>query len=158
MNVMQLMVRNVKSCKPADLLSCAAQLMWESDCGSVPVVDDDGRVVGFLTDRDICMAAYTKGKPLSDITVESAMAREPVTCRPQDNLSTAEKLMQDNQIRRLPVVDTFGKLVGLISLNDIAVEAKREAEAGRTPEITEEEIGTMLSAICQHRGGVSVAA
>lgn len=158
MKVMQLMARNVRSCKPTDSLHRAAQLMWESDCGSTPIVNDEGEVIGFLTDRDICMAAYTQSKPLADIAVSSAMSREVFSCRPEDNLSAAEKLMEEKQIRRLPVIDTFGKLVGIISLNDIALEAKREQEAGRPSEITESEIGEVLGAICQHRHEVQLGA
>jgi CBS domain-containing protein len=63
MNVEQVMNRSVKSCRPGDSLNQAAQLMWENRCGAVPVVDAEFKPVGFLTDRDICMAAYTRGKP-----------------------------------------------------------------------------------------------
>jgi Mg/Co/Ni transporter MgtE len=68
-NVRDLMTTAVRSCTTGDNLQRAAQIMWESDCGVVPVVDRDGRLVGMITDRDICMAAYTQGKPLSHIGV-----------------------------------------------------------------------------------------
>jgi len=64
MNASDVMTKTVRSCSAGDSLQRAAQLMWEGDCGSVPVVDSDNRVVGILTDRDIAMAAYTQGRPL----------------------------------------------------------------------------------------------
>ena len=88
MNVGQLMTRTVHACNPDDPLHVAAQIMWEQDCGCVPVVvDEEGgsRVVGMLTDRDVCMAAYTQGKALAVIKVSSAMSREVCSCRPTDS-------------------------------------------------------------------------
>jgi len=152
MKIAQVMTRSVKTCRPSDSLNTAAQLMWEADCGSVPVVNDEGVVVGFLTDRDICMAAYTQGGALHALRVESAMARKVISCRPEDPVSAVETLMRENQVRRLSVVDAYGKLVGIISLNDIAVEAERERSGGGKAEISDDEIGQTLGMICQHRG------
>jgi CBS domain-containing protein len=150
MRVAQIMEGAVKTCRQSDSLNTAAQTMWDYDCGSVPVVNEQGEVVGFITDRDICMAAYTQGRSLHELPVERTMAHKVISCRPEDSISTAEKLMKENQIRRLPVVDTFGKLVGIISLNDIAREAAREHRRGEA-EIAESEVGETLGAICQHR-------
>ena len=94
--------------------------MWEKDCGCLPVVDVAGRVVGMITDRDICMAAYTRGTPLGGETVESAMTRGVVTCGPEDTLGEVERLMKTAQVRRIPVVDDNAKLIGIISLSDMA--------------------------------------
>jgi CBS domain-containing protein len=124
--------------------------MWEGDCGCVPVVDQDGRVVGMLTDRDVCMAAYTQGKPLTDVRVESAMAKQVHSCRPDDAVATAERTMRERQVRRLPVIDAKGRLVGLLSLNDIAIEAVREREL-RQREVSAAEVGLTLAALCAHR-------
>ena len=77
MKVEQIMNREVKTCGPHDSLNKAAQIMWDTPCGAVPVVDEQGRPVGFLTDRDVCMAAYTQNKPLTELPVERAMARTP---------------------------------------------------------------------------------
>ena len=73
MKVEQLMSRDVKTCQATEMLNRAAQLMWENDCGCVPVVDEDGRAVGMITDRDVCMAAYTQGRLLDALPVASAM-------------------------------------------------------------------------------------
>jgi CBS domain-containing protein len=126
MKVEQLMTKEVRACSPSHPLNCAAQILWESDCGIVPVVseDDHGRVVGTLTDRDICMAAYTQGKPLYEISVGSAMAQKVYSCTPATTLDEVMGTMQAAQVRRLPVVDEAGQLLGMVSLADLAREAK----------------------------------
>ena len=135
MKVGQIMNRDVKTCRPQDSLNKAAQIMWEEPCGAVPVVDDQGIPVGFLTDRDICMAAYTQGKPLEKLRVEAAMARKVVSCKAQDDLNSAAQQMQKYRTRRLPVVDRNGTLVGLLSLDDLAFEAARPLRGGVNTEL-----------------------
>ncbi len=130
MKVGQIMNRDVKTCRPQDSLNKAAQIMWEEPCGAVPVLDDQRRPVGFLTDRDICMAAYTQGKPLEELRVEVAMARKVVSCTAEDDLDSAAQLMQQNRTRRLPVIGSGGTLVGLLSLDDLACEAVRTLRGG----------------------------
>ena len=110
----------VHTCYPGDSLHHAAQIMWEKDCGCLVVVDDARVVVAMITDRDICMAALTQGVPLGESSVSSAMSRKLSVCSPDDPLSAVEALMREAQIRRVPVADANGVLVGLISLADIA--------------------------------------
>ena len=105
MKVSDLMTKEVKACHPHDSLNRAAQLMWENDCGAIPVIDSDAKVIGMLTDRDICMAAYTKGIALVEASAASVMSRNVSVCNPGDNISTATERMREHQIRRLPVVD-----------------------------------------------------
>ncbi len=157
MNVGQLMTQDVRACRPEDTLDTAAQIMWDNDCGCVPVVDANRRVVGMLTDRDICMAAYTQGGPLRALLASSAMAKKVFSCKPEDTLEAAEEIMRANQIRRLPVVDAEGRLLGIISLNDIAREAERE-RTRRRKEVTTDEIGLTLAAICKPHSERAVAA
>ncbi len=114
------MTRDVWTCAAHDTLDHAARLMWERDCGALPVVDRDHRVVGMITDRDVCMAAYTKGKVLSHVHVSDAMARYVHTVRISDDVLHAEHAMSEFQVRRLPVIDGTGRLVGLVSLVDLA--------------------------------------
>ena len=125
MDVKRLMKHEVRTCHPYNSLNDAAQIMWEEACGSVPVVSEDFRPVGFLTDRDISMAAYTQGRPLGELKVETAMARSVVSCGSEDDLTHAAQVMRDNCVRRLPVIDSRGVLVGLLSLDDIACESQR---------------------------------
>jgi CBS domain-containing protein len=85
-----------------------ARLMWEFDCGIVPIIGDDGRLAGVITDRDICMAAYTQGRPLTAISVTSAMAKDVAACHTGDAIESAERLMREHQIHRVPVLDRLG--------------------------------------------------
>jgi CBS domain-containing protein len=149
----QLMTREVKVCTEADMLNRVAYLMWEFDCGCIPVIraNGDGRLVGIVTDRDIAMAAYTQGKHLWAIPVGTAMSHKVIACRANDGVSQAEAAMRDNRVRRLPVVDQNERLVGLLSLNDLAREAQREAAAGRRAEVSEEGVSKTLASVCQPR-------
>ena len=150
MKVEQVMKHDVKACRPHDFLNKAAQLMWENACGCVPVVDEHNKPLGILTDRDICMAAYTQGKSLADMRADSAMARKPVCCRSEDEISAAMNLMREKGTRRLPVVDARGGLVGILSLDDLACESRRVMR-GAVYEELGRLVGDVFSSICVNR-------
>jgi CBS domain-containing protein len=151
-NVQDVMTRSVQCCSPGDSLSHAARILWENDCGCLPVQDESGRVVAMLTDRDICMAAWTQGRTLHELPVSSAMSREVHKLAPGDPLPRAQRLMQEQQVRRLPVVDVDGRLVGLISLNDLVIEAARDpARRSRGPSTELEGVAITLAAVGQPR-------
>ncbi len=159
MKVEQLMTRNVETCRADDFVNRAAQIMWEHDCGVVPVVaagNGDARIVGMLTDRDICMAAYTQGCALADIPVASAMSHHVATCRPSDAVAVALKVMETNQVHRLPVVDQDDQVVGMLSLADIGREAQQE-HGRKTPALTDAAIGMAIEAICLPRASGTLA-
>jgi CBS domain-containing protein len=120
MRIAELMTRDPDVCLPEDSLNRAAQILWERDCGCVPVVDAERRVVGMLTDRDICMAAYTQGKHLEEIGVGSVMSQGVVTCNVHDTPARVQVLMQNHRLRRLPVLDNGRRLIGIVSLADLA--------------------------------------
>jgi CBS domain-containing protein len=151
MNVEKIMTRGVKTCGPEDTLWTAAQIMWEKDCGCVPVVKD-GKVVGMITDRDICMAAWTQDARLSELSVSRVCSQEPLSCGPGDPVAKAEELMRTRQVRRLPVVDE-NRLVGIVSLNDIARSAAnaraRKGVAAQT--VTAAQVGEALAEIGRPR-------
>jgi CBS domain-containing protein len=123
-NVRALMSTPVHSCQAGASLNDAAQLMWSYDCGALPVLDD-GRVVGVVTDRDICMATYTQGKPPAELPIAGAMSHQVFSCAPDDSLAMALGLMSRHRVRRLPVVSADGALLGLLSLADIVRWGKR---------------------------------
>ena len=127
--------------------------MWEHDCGFIPVIgsNGDGALAGVITDRDIAMATYIQGKPPFAIPPSSVMTRKPICCRADDDLDKAEALMRTNQVRRLPVVDQSGHVVGILSLSDIAREVRREKGAGRKSELGSESLSATLAAICKPR-------
>lgn len=148
MRIEQLMTKDVACCGPDDDLGQAARVMWERDCGFVPVTDgtEDRRVVGIVTDRDACMAAYTRGQALGEIPIRDVMSTGIRTCKPADDVAAAETAMREAQVHRLPVVDDADHLLGVISLADIAREAAREAGSKRV-EVSPTEIGETLAAI-----------
>jgi len=142
------MTDDVHVCSPEDPLHRPAQLMWERDCGSVPVVDASGRLSGIITDRDICMAAYTKGLSLNFIRVAEVMSRHVHFCAPDDTLERAIGMMAEAEVHRLLVVGDDGKLRGIVSLADVAHGAAllghHEAEAI---------VFRLLGALSRPRGG-----
>jgi CBS-domain-containing membrane protein len=150
MLIRDLMSTSVQTCHAYESLNAAAQRMWEADIGAVPVLDDKERVVGMLTDRDICMAAHIRGLPLFEIVAAEVMSRTAVTCAPSDTVAHAEELMREHAIRRLPVVDRERHLVGIISMNDLAREAslRRRGQA---------ELVATMAAICQPRRSADAA-
>ncbi len=150
MKVKELMTDNPKACTLTGNLAEAARLMWEADCGIVPVVAEDGKVVGLITDRDICMAAMIKGRNESNIAVEDAITGKVVTCRPDDDIHTALNTMRENRVRRLPVVAADGKLQGVLSMNDVVLKAE-EAKNKKAPELSYGDVVKTYKSICQHR-------
>ncbi len=151
MRIEDLMTKEVQFCGPSDSLERAAQLMWDHDCGCLPVCVRDGkganRAVGMITDRDICMSALFQRRALRDLPVRDAMAQQVVSCSLGEALGHAEKVMRGGQIRRLPVLDNEGSLIGVISLADLAREAVRERSRARK-NITETAVGHTLAVIC----------
>lgn len=146
MNVEQLMSREIRTCSPEHRLDCAAQIMWEHDCGIVPIVDDTQRLVGVVTDRDICMAAYTKGRALREIEIREVAMKPTATVSPKDSVRAVEEVMKHHQVRRVVVTDDRHRPVGVVSLNDLA------RHIGRQPNgVSSEEISSTLAAICHPR-------
>lgn len=149
MNVQRWMTRTLITCTPEDSLQRAAQLLWENDLGSLPVIDAERRLVGMITDRDLCMASFTRGSSLASHTVGSAMARKLFTLAPKDTLARVHELMRKHQIRRVPVVDAAGVLVGVLTLLDVTRATEALAKRAR-PKATAELLAT-LSAIGRSR-------
>lgn len=111
----------------------AAQMMKQEDVGLAPVVEGD-RLVGTLTDRDIVTRVVAEGKDPQSVTVREVASTDLVTIDPQQDLGEALRLMASNQVRRLPVVEEDGRLVGVVAQADVA----REAKDKQTGELVEE--------------------
>ncbi|HEU4730154.1 MAG TPA: CBS domain-containing protein [Kofleriaceae bacterium] len=150
MRVSDLMGHPAITCRVQDNLSVPARLMWDHDCGVVPVVREDGKLVGVITDRDICMAAYTQGHSLGEIDVSTAMAPHPISVRADQEIEEAERVMAEHQVRRIPVVDDDGRPVGVLSLNDLALEGVRPDTRIENACVR---IAHTLAAVCTHRPG-----
>jgi signal-transduction protein with cAMP-binding, CBS, and nucleotidyltransferase domain len=109
--------------------------------------DAHGRLAGIVTDRDVCMVAYTQGVPLTAIPVERAMSARVVSCARGDDLETAHRLMRTHLIHRLPVVDTRGRPIGILSLSDLVSHARGSS----APPSEAVEVATTLYAIHRRR-------
>jgi CBS-domain-containing membrane protein len=118
-SVRSIMQDRVVTCTDQDCLQRPAQIMWDVNCGSVPVTGFEGKLCGVITDRDICMAAYTQGLPLWKIRVGDVMTKAVHTCRGEQSVAEAVELMGVHKVRRLPVIDEQGRPIGIISIADI---------------------------------------
>ncbi len=148
MKVKDLMITDVKVCADYNSLNTAAEIMWDFDCGAVPVLDKDGHVVAMITDRDVCMAAFFQGQPLSNLPVTTAMSKELYFCRPDDDLAAAEATMREHRVRRLPVLDRERHIIGILTLNDLAREEERERTLRLAAQISAAEVARVLAAVC----------
>lgn len=132
MQVEQIMTRQPATCRADETLNQAARIMWERDCGFVPVVDDAGHVVGVVTDRDACMGAYTQGRALGEIPVTTAMSKRVHFCHPEEELGRALDVMRHEGVRRLVVIDNRERLVGVLSLGDAVLGGAATVEIAST--------------------------
>jgi CBS domain-containing protein len=139
MNISELMSKNPRTVTPDTPVSEAAQLMKEEDIGMVPVIErvggaeTRGRLVGVITDRDIAIRTVAEGRA-SDSPVRDVMSSGVRTATPNDSVESVMELMGREQVRRIPIVDERGSLVGVISQADLARKAKNEGHVERTVE------------------------
>ena len=120
--VRDVMTPEVVTCGPEETLCEVAERMFDADVACLPVVEG-GTVVGVLSDRDICGAATEAGRGLEKTTVREAMSQTVHWCWPRDAVEAAEAIMRAHGVRRLPVIEPSGALVGVVSLADIATAA-----------------------------------
>jgi CBS domain-containing protein len=149
MRVKDVMTVETTSCGPASSLADTAGLMWQRDCGVIPVIDEEQKIVGMITDRDICMAAAMTGKDLSNISVNEVISGAVLGCNSEDDIHQALVTMRENQLRRLPVLDDEGKLQGILSLNDVVLKTEQLQE--RKAGALSVDVLETLKAICEHR-------
>lgn len=119
MKVSEVMTADAAACGPDEMLTCAASLMWQRDCGAVPVVDGDRHVLGVITDRDICMALVSRDALATEIRIKDVMSAEVFVCRADDRVEEALEEMGERRVHRLPVIDDDGILVGMVALSDL---------------------------------------
>ena len=150
MKVKDVMTATPYSCRPEANLGMAAEYMWNGNCGFLPVVDLQERVVGVITDRDICIALATRNRPAGAISVSEVMARKIFSCFAEDDVHAAMRTMQQGQVRRLPVLARDGRLVGVISLDDIICQAEPRVLA-KEPELNSEEVIRTCKAINRYQ-------
>ena len=154
MRVVEIMMGTPYFCRPETNLGSATELMWTGNCGFLPVVGSEGKVVGVITDRDICIALGTRGRPSGEVTVADVMSKKVCSCAPDDDVRVALGAMREGRVRRLPVVAKEGTLVGVISMDDVLLQAEGSAQAGA---ISSEEVVSAFRAINTHQLSLVVA-
>jgi CBS domain-containing protein len=135
MRAREVMTREPACCTPDASAEEAARLMREHDCGVIPVVEDeDSRtLVGVVTDRDIALRGVGEGRG-PDVPVRELMTRGPQSCSPDDDIRDVEKVMKEKKVRRVPIIDAAGHLVGIIAQADVAIRVGNEQELGELVE------------------------
>ena len=147
MKVKEIMSPHAKGIWLTESLADAAQIMWENDCGALPIIKDGRKVIGMITDRDICMAVAMRDKNPSGVSVEEVMTGQVYSVNTEDDIDLALQTMQEHKIRRLPVVNADGELEGILSMNDLMLKA--EAAAGEDA-IGFGDVIETCRAICEH--------
>lgn len=152
MKVREIMTSQVECCTADDDCGEAIRIMWDTDCGIVPVVDPDHHVVGAITDRDIAIACWSRNVGPRDIRIGDTMSRDVKCCRREDTVNAAEELMEKSQVRRLPVIDKNGRLCGILSLADIALAGEiRRGNGSVQSDVRPEKVAEAYAAIAHPR-------
>jgi CBS domain-containing protein len=149
MKVHELMTRKVASCRPEMSLAAAGALMWQNDCGILPITAESGKVIGMLTDRDICIALSTRAGNSSSIAAGNVAQPQVFVCQPDDDIHTAMRTMRTEKVHRLPVVDEAGTLVGILSLNNIVLRAEK-SDVTERPDLSYDDVVHTLQGIGAH--------
>ncbi len=121
MKVRDVMSPSAVCCKPGTNVGAAVELLWSHNCGMLPVVGNDNKLIGIVTDRDISIAMGTRNRLPGDVTVGEIATTQVFTCKPDDEIHEALGTMAEKQVRRLPVVDSEGVPRGILSMDDIIV-------------------------------------
>jgi len=151
MTIRDVMTKQVTTCRPETNLAAASALMWENDCGALPVLAETGELAGILTDRDICIALGTRDARASELMVRDVVGTHPLICKSTGDIRAALQTMREARIRRLPVVNEDGLLEGVVSIDDMVLSVQRgDGKAGSV--VPYREVATALQAICTRSG------
>jgi CBS domain-containing protein len=146
MKVKEVMMRTAASCSRETNLGAAVEILWDRNCGILPIVDAEQKVIGVVTDRDICIALGTRNRLPGDVTVGEVITGKLFACASDDEIRTALSTMAQAKVRRLPVVRPDGKLEGILSMDDVVIHA--ESRSGRgTSELSLEDVVATLKAV-----------
>ena len=149
MKIRDVMTKTVACCHSETNLAAAGALMWETDCGVLPVVDERRKVIGVLTDRYVCIALTTNDRRPSAMTAGYVFPPRAFVCSQDDDVHEALKIMQEHRIHRVPVVNKMGTLEGILSMNDFVLRAEK-GTGRRRPDVSYDDVGLTLQAICAH--------
>ncbi|MBZ5500687.1 MAG: CBS domain-containing protein [Acidobacteriia bacterium] len=146
MRVEEVMMRTPACCSPESNLGTATELLWSRNCGILPIVDAQQKVIGVITDRDLCIALGTRNQLAGQVQVGEVMSQNVVSCRPEEDIHAALDTMARNRVRRLPVVNKEGRLEGILSMDNIVLHADA-AGTGKTAELAPRDIVVTLQRI-----------
>ena len=144
MKVRDVMVKDVKFCAPNTNLAAVAEILWKEGCGTLPVVENE-RVLGMITDRDICIALGTRNRRAAETEVHDVALAKLFYCTSDDDIHAALRTMSAQKVRRLPVLDGKGVLQGILCMDDVVLHAEEKAA-----ELTYFDVVETLKAICEH--------
>jgi CBS domain-containing protein len=130
MKVKEVMMRTPASCTRETNLGAAVEILWDRNCGILPIVDPQRKVIGVITDRDICIALGTRNRLPGDITVGEVASGKLFACAPEDDIRIALTTMAQAKVRRLPVVTAGGKLEGILSMDDVVIHSEAGTHGG----------------------------
>ncbi len=138
MKIKEVMSPNPVCCLPTDSAQRVARIMCDRNIGSVPVVMDQEslKLVGVVTDRDLCCSVVADGLDPKTTNIEKFMTLNPVTCREEEGLENCERLMQEHQIRRIPIVDAKDGVIGIVAQADLALKDKPDRVSKTVAEIS----------------------
>jgi CBS domain-containing protein len=150
MKVKDVMTGTPYYCQFDTNLGSATELMWVGNCGFLPVMGINGKIVGVVTDRDICIALGTRNHQPGDVTVGEVISNRLFACSPDDDVHIALQTMKEGGVRRLPAIGENGTLVGVISMDDLLLRAET-AGIGKRPELSTDEVVKTYRSIDQRR-------
>jgi CBS domain-containing protein len=148
MKVKEIMMGTPYTCRRETNLGEAAELMWKGNCGFLPMTGADGKVCGVITDRDICIALATRNKLAGEVTADEVSEGRLYACSPEDEIHVALLTMREGKVRRLPVIDSDGKAVGVLSMDDVLLHAEPSG-SGKIVELSTDEVVRSYRAISQ---------
>lgn len=146
MKVREVMISTPFYCVAETNLGSATELMWNASCGFLPVEAEEGKVIGVITDRDICIALGTRNRLAGDVKVGEVMSGRLYFCGPEDDIHSALHSMKQGKVRRLPVIAGNGSLVGVVSMDDVLLRTESTA-LGKEPELGSDEVVRTYRAI-----------
>jgi CBS-domain-containing membrane protein len=148
MKVKDVMMKSPCYCQPETNLGSATELMWGANCGFLPVQSTDGKIIGVITDRDICIALGTRNRLPGEVTVAQVLSEKLYSCAPEDDIHVALQTMAIAKVHRLPVTAENGTLVGVLAMDDILFRAEPR-DLAKKPELSADEVLNTLRSIAQ---------
>ncbi|MGB9334729.1 MAG: CBS domain-containing protein [Candidatus Acidiferrales bacterium] len=139
MKVKDVMMRTPASCRSDTNLGAAAEIMWNRDCGMLPILNPENKVIGVVTDRDLCIALGTRNRLAGEIAVWDVASGKVFSCNPEEDIHAALATMAKSKVRRLPVINAAGKLEGILSMDDVVLHSESKV-SGKTPGLSYDDV------------------